>query len=159
MCTFTLWSGYCRGYITKHSLWPLLEALLWSCGSLDIIRKGMFQSVCLQGVYKSGDTAPQSSQWRRYFQRSRRFGIEVQRRCQCHLPCCSIEYISSSHLGSPFTLLSGHFEGGPRSAAKRATVDWQRHCCLQVDSSQSGDKCNRGEAFLNSQKNQNMASI
>ena len=39
----------------------------------------------------------------------------------------------SVHGASPFTLLSGHFEGGPRFAANPATVDRPRHCCLQVD--------------------------
>ena len=43
---------------------------------------------------------------------------------------CSIKYISSTNnAGSPFTLLSGNFEGRQRSAANRATVDRQRHWC------------------------------
>ena len=51
------------------------------------------------------------------------------------------------------------FDGGARSAANRATVDRPRHCFLQVDLRQSCDKCNKGEALLNRQTNQEVASI
>ena len=56
-------------------------------------------------------------------------------------------------------LLSGHFEESPRSKDSQATVDQQRHCCLQVGSHQSCNKCNRGKVLLDSHMNQDRASI
>lgn len=59
-----------------------------------------------------------SSQWRRYFQRGRQFGIEVQQRCQCHRLVAQLSTFQVLTWGVP---LRGHFE----EVQDLQPIEWQ----------------------------------
>ena len=59
-----------------------------------------------------------SSQWRRYFQRGRQFGIEVQQQCQCHRLVAQLSTFQVLTWGVP---LRGHFE----EVQDLQPIEWQ----------------------------------